>query len=53
MRWLVWYVRSLFCKHDWDIEEQVCDKDLYYKNRIRVSVTCNKCGWHRSYWKFL
>lgn len=21
MRWLFWYIRSMFCKHKWDYEE--------------------------------
>lgn len=61
MRWLVWWLRSCFCSHEWEYEERVYDKFDEYKgsflytdkNKIRVSATCKKCGWHRSYWKFV
>lgn len=51
MRHLIWYLRSAFCKHEWEREEKFANGA--YKDDYRVSTTCNKCGWHRSYWKFL
>lgn len=64
MRWLVFWLRSIFCAHAWKYEEAECD--VYYPNHFdpttksgylegshtRVSATCTKCGWHRSYKKF-
>lgn len=57
MRWLVSYIRSVFCKHDWEKMESHCStkSDFIFERRkqgLRVSATCKKCGWHRSYWKF-
>lgn len=68
MRWLVWYFRSLFCKHTWEVVEQdyktwrkpdikeaimVPEIKKYGEREITlVSATCKKCGWHRSYSKF-
>ena len=68
MRWLFWYFRSLFCNHDWerealkfetwrapDVEERMLAPEIKRydeKDVIRVSATCKKCGWHRSYSKF-
>ncbi|OGH75940.1 MAG: hypothetical protein A3A89_00370 [Candidatus Magasanikbacteria bacterium RIFCSPLOWO2_01_FULL_33_34] len=57
MRWLMNYLREVFCKHDWEREEvKATLKDTYtgdYKTDIRVSSTCKKCGYHKSYWKYL
>jgi RNase P subunit RPR2 len=55
MRALVNYLRQVFCAHDWLKEE-----DMYtmrYEGKVidrntRVSLTCNKCGYHRKYMKF-
>lgn len=55
MRWLVWYLRSLFCKHDWKFDEQrtvVKFLGEVTKNSVKVSATCKICGWHRAYWKY-
>lgn len=68
MRWIFWYLRSLFCKHVWqtaeqayttwrrpDIEDRILAPEVERvgeRHIIRVSATCKKCGWHRSYSKF-
>jgi len=65
MRFIIWWIRSLFCDHDWELEEmrlKIIDWSFNLisgrneKNvigdRIKVSATCKKCGWHRSYNKF-
>jgi RNase P subunit RPR2 len=55
MRWLVWYIRSAFCKHDWKIEEypyEKCMGNEIVETGFKVSATCKKCGWHRRYRKF-
>lgn len=55
MRYLINYLRSCFCKHEFSYEE------MYYRDRdgfggwtkeARVSATCKKCGYHKSYWKY-
>lgn len=51
MIWLVWYLRSMFCKHDFEYKERQCQ--IEDKSGTRISATCVKCDWHRSYWKYL
>ena len=48
MRWLINYIRSLFCKHEWEFIKSV----KYYENpsdRMPVRHTliyrCKKCGY--------
>lgn len=55
MRWFVHYFRSLFCNHEWHVEE------LYnttydewgdvYKKGYKVYMRCKKCGYHQRHWK--
>jgi hypothetical protein len=55
MRWLINYIRSCFCNHEWKFEECRYQYSTDYgseRNGIKVSATCEKCGWHRSYWKY-
>jgi len=56
MRWLVNYLRSVFCKHDWEKEngsyQITSDSGHVRRSGMKVSATCKKCGWHKSYWKF-
>jgi len=59
MRWLVWYIRSMFCKHIFSYSEME-HNSIYYtfsgsRRKLcgpKVSATCTKCGYHKSYWKF-
>lgn len=46
----------MFCAHEWKLEEALVSISKRYglssiKDR-KVSATCTKCGWHRTYWKF-
>ena len=55
MTWLAWKVRTMFCKHEWECEERDFVSIRGSGGRRegpRVSATCAKCGWHRSYWKW-
>lgn len=52
MRWFVWWLRAVFCRHEWEYEEFAVPRYGYGYNSFRVSITCKKCGWHRAYWKF-
>lgn len=56
MRWLINYIRSCFCKHEWeeifetatwssDIEGHKYDYPLYYTKIYR----CKKCGMEKKY----
>ena len=53
MRWLINYIRSCFCKHDWELldESQVYDDTDYwgrtvkeYKIGTKWTYRCKKCG---------
>jgi hypothetical protein len=57
MRWLIEYIKSCFCNHKFEYGELHAeitgDFNEIIKQGIRVSATCSKCGYHKSYWKFL
>ena len=48
LRWLINYIRSCFCKHDWELifYGQVQDGNGYYWNKI---YRCKKCGYSKKY----
>lgn len=52
MRRLIWYIRSCFCKHDW---EQIFDSDIYWSGksikpyRCEKVYRCKKCGCEKRY----
>jgi hypothetical protein len=55
MRSIVNYFRQVFCKHEWEREE--CKTEWRdglgsHKKGLKVSATCVKCCYHKSYWKF-
>ena len=56
MIYLAWIFRSMFCKHTFEYEEIDSVVRDYsgneVKSGVKVSATCEKCGWHRKYWKF-
>jgi hypothetical protein len=56
MTWLIWWIRSWFCKHNFLYTEAPYKKLDIWGNLLvsatKVSATCGKCGWHRSYLKF-
>lgn len=56
MRTIINYLRSLFCKHDWAIEEKFVkeshDYSGYSRQGMKVSMYCKKCGYNKSFWKF-
>lgn len=47
MRWLVNYIRSLFCKHEWELLKQVGYYDDGDKLPCRsiLLYRCKKCGY--------
>ena len=56
MRILINYLRECFCKHLWKREEEEgVEVNGTFSTQVgtRVSATCEKCGYHKSYWKFL
>lgn len=51
MRRLIWYIRSCFCKHDW---EQIFNSDIYSEKSTRPYkrekvYRCKKCGCEKRY----
>jgi len=56
MRWLVWYIKSCFCKHEWKFEQNMVTTRYFDMSEISksvvVSVTCLKCAYHKSYIKY-
>lgn len=60
MRWLINYIRQMFCAHMFDerTEYPVINKHFIegreeplINDRIRMSMICKKCGYHRSFWR--
>lgn len=55
MRRIINYFRQAFCAHEYEYAEvpyRVSDDFGTRRDGIKVSATCTKCGYHRSYWKF-
>ena len=55
MRTLIEYIRQIFCKHDYLIEEKIVEyEDSFggYKKGYKVYMRCKKCGYHHSHWKY-
>lgn len=55
MRWLVNYIRQVFCKHDWEKSEvwfKQTDDMGGCRQGEKISLYCKKCGYHKSFWKF-
>lgn len=49
MRWLINYIRSCFCKHDWECLENGIsiwsDEKSKYPSAHQWTYRCKKCGW--------
>lgn len=53
LRYIVWYFKSCFCNHTWKKEEsEFQENNIYDYKNVVVSVSCNKCEWHRKYIKY-
>lgn len=56
MRFIINYIRECFCNHDFKYDEEYCEELKYFQtiktSGTKVSKTCKKCGYHKSYWKF-
>ena len=48
MRWLINYIRSCFCKHDWEKLSEIRDFNIDISIEVPISYTfiyrCKKCG---------
>lgn len=49
MRWLINYIRSCFCKHEWELifegRISISENDFYTMKGYR----CTKCGYYKEY----
>lgn len=47
-RWLINYIRSCFCKHDWELifNGTVEDGSSFYQCKV---YRCKKCGYSKKY----
>lgn len=56
MRALINYLRSWFCHHDFIIENGYktlkINDDVYKKGDV-ISMTCKKCAYHKTIWKYI
>ena len=52
MRWLMNYLRQVFCGHHWVTEEVRLQYVHFGGETTRISATCSKCGYHRVYDKW-
>lgn len=56
MRTIINYIRQVFCAHDFKFEEGWMQSRGEFgkivKSCKKISRTCQKCGWHKSYWKY-
>lgn len=52
MRLIINYIRSCFCKHDWEL---LCESNYYDKENSSLSLytiktfRCKKCGYAKKY----
>ena len=56
MRTIINYIRQIFCKHDFIVNEGYCESNNDITGWVckgtKVYMRCKKCGWHTSHWKF-
>ena len=53
---IVNYIRQMFCKHDWNIEEERVNHngwDGSGGSATKVYMRCKKCGYHAKHCKFI
>ena len=48
MRWLINYIRSCFCKHEWELIFDVFVDNVNYRYHCKT-YRCNKCGYSTQY----
>lgn len=54
MRYIVNYIRQIFCNHNFEKSEANCEITGTFDKRvgIKVCLICKKCGYHKSFWKY-
>ena len=52
MRWLINYIRSCFCKHEWELLSHDVAKEPTYSWKTKANkwtYMCKKCGYIKTY----
>ena len=50
MRWLINYIKSCFCNHDWELIHDVfVNGGGYYDSYYCKVYRCKKCGYSKKY----
>lgn len=50
MRWLINYIKSLFCKHEWELIFEATVTDRLLGNTYHCKTyRCCKCGYSKRY----
>lgn len=49
MRWLINYIRSCFCKHDWELIHDVAVISTLFGEYNCKTYRCKKCGYSKRY----
>ncbi len=45
MRWLVYYIRSCFCRHEWELQDKSSRLNRLNENiGTKWTYRCKKCG---------
>jgi len=52
MRWVVNYIRQVFCKHDFLTEDVYVSTD-YGVSGTKVYMRCKNCGYNTNHWKHI
>ena len=50
MRWIINYIRSCFCKHEWELIFHANVKSLDGSNNHCKTYRCTKCGYSKKYY---
>ena len=51
MRTIANYIRQIFCKHDFEMEDKFVE--TYGQQGMKRYLYCKKCGYHSNHWKHL
>lgn len=51
MRTIINYIRQIFCKHDFEIEDTFVIGGEGKRGTKRY-LYCKKCGYHSNHWKY-
>lgn len=49
MRWIIQYIRSCFCEHDWELIFDSFVKEGDYESYHCKTYRCKKCGYGKRY----